>query len=68
MEYTLDELIIWLRANAAADIRECALEDRQEIVTAWMKDAARHNAIADALERLKAAEASSTARPQGGTL
>ena len=63
MEYTLDELIIWLRANAAADISECALEDCQETVTAWLKDAARHNAIASALERLKAlddAEVSAT--------
>ena len=61
MEYTLDELIGWLRANAAADIRECAYEGCQETVAAWLKDAARHNAIATALERLKAIEA----KPQG---
>ena len=57
MEYTLDELIKWLRTNADADIRECAFEGCQDTIDAFSRDAARHNAIADALERLKIIEA-----------
>lgn len=55
-EFTLDEMINYMRFNAKADISECANEDSEEICKKWFESASRYNAIATALERLKVLE------------
>jgi len=55
-EFTLDDMIHYMRFNAKADIAECANEDSEERCKKWFESAARYNAIATALERLKVLE------------